>query len=77
MQNLLSKELWKTYKKHEWDWIPVLKTLCVCVCVCMCVHVHTHTLTHTLSVLSGVWLFATPRTVARQALLTMEFSRQE
>ena len=67
MQNLLSKELWKTYKKREWDWIPVLKTLCVCVCVCI----------HTLSVLSGVWLFATPRTVARQALLTMEFSRQE
>ena len=73
MQNLLSKELWKTYKKREWNWIPVLKTLCVCVCVCVCGCVCIHT----LSVLSGVWLFATPRTVARQALLTMEFSRQE
>ena len=35
---------------------------CVCVCVC---------------VLSCVWLFATPWTVAHQALLSMEFPRQE
>ena len=30
-----------------------------------------------VSVLSRVWLFATPWTVAHQALLSMEFSRQE
>ena len=39
--------------------------MCVYVCVCVCVHV-----------LSRVWLFATPWTVARQAPLTMGFSRQ-
>ena len=37
---------------------------CVCVCVCACV-------------LSHVYLFAIPWTVARQAPLSMEFSRQE
>ena len=42
--------------------IPV----CVCVCVCVCV-----------LVASCVQLFATPRTVALQAPLSMEFSRQE
>ena len=36
--------------------------VCVCVCVCM---------------LSRVWLFATPWTVAHQAPLSMLFSRQE
>ena len=36
--------------------------MCVCVCVC---------------VLSCVQLFTTPRTVAHQAPLSMEFSRQE
>ena len=39
--------------------------LCVCVCVCVC------------ELLSCVQLFATPWTVARQAPLSMEFSRQE
>ena len=39
-------------------------TLCVCVCVCVCV-------------LSHVQLFATPWTLAHQAPLSMEFSRQE
>ena len=39
--------------------------VCVCVCVCMCESV------------SHVQLFATPRTVAHQASLSMEFSRQE
>ena len=38
--------------------------VCVCVCVCVCV-------------LSLVQLFATPWTVACQAPLSMEFSRQE
>ena len=38
---------------------------CVCVCVCVCV------------LFSHVWLFATPWTVACQAPLSMEFSKQE
>ena len=45
--------------------------MCVCVCVCVCVHVCT------LSCFSCVWLFATLSTVAHQAPLSMEFSRQE
>ena len=40
----------------------------MCVCVCVCVHAQS---------LSRIRLFATPRTVARPALLSMEFSRQE
>ena len=41
-------------------------------------HMHTHTTnTHKLSGFSHVQLFATPWTVARQAPLSMEFSRQE
>jgi len=40
----------------------------VCVCVCVCAHV---------CVLSHVQLFVTPWTVARQAPLSMECSRQE
>ena len=42
--------------------------VCVCVCVSMCVHV---------CVLSHVQLFASPWTVACQAPLSIEFSRQE
>ena len=38
----------------------------MCVCVCVCV-----------KWLSCVWLFVTPWTVARQAPLSVEFSRQE
>ena len=38
--------------------------VCVCVCTCVCV-------------LSRVRLFTTPWTVARQAPLSMEFSREE
>ena len=41
--------------------------MCVCVCVCDCVCV----------LLSHVRLFATPWTVACQAPLSTEFSRQE
>ena len=40
--------------------------VCVCVCVCVCVLVASH-----------IQLFATPWTVACQAPLSMEFSRQE
>ena len=44
--------------------------MCVCVCGCVCVCVCTH-------MLSCVWLFVTPWTVAHQAPLSMEFSRQQ
>ena len=50
-----------TQQSHYW-FIPCG----VCVCVCVCVQL-----------LSLVWLFATARTVAHQALLSMEFPRQE
>ena len=45
-------------------------SLCVCVCVCVCVYMF-------VCMLSCVWLFATPWTIAHQAPLTMEFSRQK
>ena len=41
-------------------------SVCVCMCVCICVHILSH-----------VWLFVTPWTVACQASLSMGFSRQE
>ena len=41
--------------------------MCVCVCVCVC---ESQSFSH-------VQLFATARTVAHQAPLSMEFSRQE
>ena len=46
--------------------------ICVCVCVCLCARarVHRHTLSH-------VHLLAFPWTVACQAPLSMEFSKQE
>ena len=51
------------------NWMRFLvDALCVCVCVCVCVCMHT---------LSHVLLFVTPWTVAQQAPLSMEFSRQE
>ena len=40
--------------------------MCVCVCVCVCARM-----------LSCVWLFITPWTVAHQVPLSTEFSRQE
>ena len=42
----------------------LVSAVCVCVCVCVC------------ESLSRVQLFATPQTVARQAPLSMGFSRQ-
>ena len=47
-------------------------TMCVCVCVCVCVRVRA-----LAQSLSCVLLFVTPWTVACQAPLSMEFSRQE
>ena len=46
--------------------------VCVCVCVCAPACAHTHT-----QLLSGVQLFATPRTTACQAPLFLGFFRQE
>ena len=45
--------------------------VCVCVCVCVCARARASI------VLSCVQLFAIPWTVARQAPLSMEFSKQE
>ena len=45
--------------------------MCVCVCVCVC----ASTCTHARSVMPDS--FVTPWSVAYQALLSMEFSRQE
>ena len=47
------------------DW-PTEPDACVCVCVCVCAQLF-----------SCVWFFVTPWTVAHQAPLSMEFSRQE
>ena len=49
------------------DPLKTSKHLCVCVCVCVCV----------CQLPSHVLLFETPQTVAHQASLSMEFSRQE
>ena len=46
-------------------WVRACVRVCVCARVCVCLSV------------SGAWLFATPWSVARQAALSMEFSRQE
>ena len=48
----------------------LLVCVCVRVCVCVCVRMHAQSL-------SRVPLFAIPWTVAHQAPLSMEFSRQE
>ena len=62
MRRKLRCTVWLIWQ--EWFTFKV----CVCVCVCVCVHAQS---------LSRIRLFATPRTVARPALLSMEFSRQE
>ena len=62
---------WMLYNiqgQYFWLWNGVVR-VCVCVCVCVCARAR-HALSH-------VPLFVTPRTVARQAPLSMEFSRQE
>ena len=51
---------------------PLMIGVCVCVCVCARAHAHAHTQSF-----SHVRLFATPWTVARQAPLSVGFSRQE
>ena len=58
----------------EWlNWTEHQKIIFECfVCVCMCVHGHTH-----VCMLSCFRLFETLWTLARQAPLSMGFSRQE
>ena len=58
--------------------------ICVYVCIYVCVHVCIHTCVYVcvsvcvcVCTLSPVWLFATLWTIACQAPLSMEFSRQE
>ena len=46
--------------------------VCVCVCACVCVHMRVY-----VCVLSCIWLFVAPWTVAHQAPLSVRFSRQE
>ena len=52
-----------------------------CMCVYVCVRAHARVCVcvrvHALSCFSRVWLFVTPWTVACQAPLSIEFSRQE
>ena len=59
--------LWSLTSPGSTGW-GFLLMHCVCVCVCVCVCMNT---------LSHVLLFVTPWTVAQQAPLSMEFSRQE
>ena len=47
----------------SWKYYILLLTVCVCVCVCVCVRVYTQ-------------LHPTSQTVACQAPLSIEFSRQ-
>ena len=54
-------------------YFKVKPILYVCVCVCVCVCVRARALSH----FSRVWLFVTLGTVARQAPLSIGFSRQE
>ena len=51
-------------------------SVCVCVCACVCVRVCVRMRTRAC-VLNHAWVFATSWTVARQAPLSIEFSRQE
>ena len=63
--------------------LKVLHTLYIYMhtCVYMHIYIHTHMCTHTYvhacCHFSCVWLCVTPWTVARQAPLTLGFSRQE
>ena len=55
-------------RQHRWKCVMWFVCVCVCACarVCVCVHAFGH-----------VQLFATPWTIAHQALLSKGFSRQD
>ena len=57
------------HQKCSSKYLAFISNSCVCACVCVCVCV--------LSCFGHVQLFAIPWTVARQAPLSMGFSRQE
>ena len=59
--------------------IPLHLKPFICIYVYVYVYVYTHTWVciQVISVLSCIWLFAAAWTVAHQAPLSMEFSRQE
>ena len=80
----LDLALWEG-RKRLW-----FRGMCVCVCVCVCMHAcvclcaHVCECVHVCTCVcvcaqspSHVWLFATSWIIACQALLSMEFSRQE
>ena len=50
------------------------KCVCVCACVCVCVYARTRA---RAQLLSHIQLFVTAWTVARQAPLSMQFSKRE
>ena len=56
---------------------PSLTTLIICHPLPCCLLLSLRSLTFDVCMLSHVWLFANPWTVALQALLSMEFCRQE
>ena len=60
---------WEVVSRYYWGWGWGWGG-CGCVCVCVCVCART-------CVLSHVWLFVTPWTVAHRAPLPMGFPRQE
>ena len=67
MRNILTAKAAHSHlltKSNQLLFYTLSFSVCVCVCVCVCV-------------LSRVRLFATPWTVAHQALLSMGVSRQE
>ena len=82
---------WLSLNCHGWYFcVPIpgvssLSLICVSIvfpishCFCYCVHIYIFLYMHVcmLSCFSCVSLFVTPRTAAHQALLSMEFSRQE
>ena len=62
---------------HSCNLIAVLGGVCVCVCVCLQHHAACGVFVPYVCVLSHVWLFVTPWTVALQAPLSIGFPTQE
>ena len=70
---LVEGKPFQTWTGSWWHWycrIQLRESRGMCVCMCVCVSVCVQLLSH-------VWLFVTPWTVACQAPLSMQFSRQE
>ena len=66
---------------HSFLWLSSVPLyVCVyiymCVCVCVCIYTHVYMWSE-VKLLSHVWLFVTPWTVAHQASPSIGFSRQE